>query len=126
MNEQLIFIGGVFNFGFAVFHLLFWKLFDWKTELASLNFINRNVMQIMNLCLTLVFFIFAYISIFHTSELLSTGLGFTLILSISIFWFLRAIEQVIFFRLSKPISWVLFILFLIGGLLYGVPALNFA
>jgi len=125
MNEQFIFIGGVFNIGFGIFHLLFWKIFKWKTDLKSLSFINRNVIQVLNLCLTFVFFLFAYLSIFHSSEMIRTNLGSTLIWGISIFWFLRAIEQVLFFTLRKPISWVLFVLFLIGGILYGVPAIKF-
>jgi len=125
MNEQLLFTGGIFNLGFGIFHLFFWKLFDWKNDLASLSFINRNVMQVLNLCLAFVFFVFAYISVFHSSEMLTTGLGSALIFAISIFWFLRAIEQIIFFTLRKPISWILFILFLLGGASYGALAIKF-
>jgi len=125
MNEQLLFTGGIFNLGFGIFHLFFWKLFDWKNDLASLSFINRNVMQVLNLCLAFVFFVFAYISVFHSSEMLTTGLGSALIFAISIFWFLRAIEQIIFFTLRKPISWILFILFPLGGASYGALAIKF-
>jgi len=35
---KLIFIGGIFNLLFAVFHLFFWKLFNWKDELKSIKF----------------------------------------------------------------------------------------
>jgi len=119
--ESIVMLGGIFNVAFAVFHVLFWRLFDWKRDLASLSFINRQVMQILNLCLTFVFLIFAYISFFHTTELLGTGLGRALLVLISVFWFLRAVEQAIFFQLKRRRSVAFFVAFLVGGLLYGYP-----
>lgn len=118
---KLIFIGGIFNLLFVIFHLLFWKLFNWKDELKNINFINQNIMQVLNLCLMFVFLIFSYVSIFHTDEMLNTGLGFSLTLGIGIFWFLRSLEQVIFFKLKTLISRILLILFIIGTVLYGIP-----
>ncbi len=118
---KLIFIGGIFNLLFAVFHLFFWKLFNWKDELKSISFINRNIMQVLNLCLAFVFIIFFYISIFHTDEMLNTDLGLSLTLCISVFWFLRSLEQILFFKLKTAISWILLILFVAGTLLYGLP-----
>jgi len=64
--------GGVFNLAFAAFHVLFWRLFDWDRDLATLNAINRAVMQILNLCLTFIFLAFAYLSFEHAEELLGT------------------------------------------------------
>lgn len=119
--ETAVVLGGIFNIAFAVFHVIFWRLFHWKRDLASLSFINRQVMQILNLCLIFAFLIFAYISLFHTAELLDTSLGRALLLLISVFWVLRAIEQVVFFRLRRALSAAFFVIFLIGALLYGYP-----
>jgi hypothetical protein len=119
--ETSIMLGGIFNVAFAVFHIFFWHLFDWKRDLASLSFINRQVMQILNLCLMFAFLMFAYVSLFHTAELLGTGLGRSLLLLISVFWFLRAAEQAIFFRLKHALSVGFFVAFLVGGLLYAYP-----
>src|SRR3990170_5730304 len=116
--ESLIIIGGLYNVAFTIFHLLFWKIFKWKKDLASLSIINRGVMQILNLCLTFVFLIFGYISIFHTKELISTSLGVSLLLLISVFWALRAIEQVVFFGLKNKVSLIFFIIFLTGFVIY--------
>lgn len=118
---KLIFVGGIFNLLFAVFHLFFWKLFNWKDELKSISFINQNIMQVLNLCLAFVFIIFSYISIFHKDEMLNTDLGISLTLCISVFWLLRSLEQIIFFKLKTAISWILLILFIAGTLLYGLP-----
>jgi hypothetical protein len=120
-SETLIVIGGLYNLVLAVFHLLFWKLFNWKRDLATLTPLNRAVVQILNLCLTFVFLVFAYISYFHANELLHSKLGRSLLALIATFWFLRAIEQIIFFGLRRKASIAFLILFLIGTGLYSVP-----
>ena len=114
----LVKVGGIYNLGFAVFHLFFWKFFHWKEDLASLTPINRAVMQILNLCLTFVFLLFGYLSLFCTPELLAGNLGRTLLIGIAIFWFLRMIEQVIFFGLRSKLSVAFTVMFLFGALLY--------
>ena len=115
--------GGVLTAAFAVFHLFFWKLFRWKLDLAKLSSVNRAIVQILNLCLTFTFVIFAYLSLAHTAELLATNLGRSLLFLIAVFWYLRAVEQAVFFGLRKPVSVLLFVIFLIGGSLYAMPLL---
>ena len=123
-SESLLAAGGILTAAFAVFHLGFWKLFRWKTDLAKLTALNRAVMQVLNLCLTFAFVIFAYISFAHASELLDTGLGKSLLLLIAVFWYLRAIEQIWFFGLRKPLSVVFFVVFIAGGSLYAAALLG--
>jgi len=137
MSESLIIFGGFFHLGFVVFHLFFWRLFKWKParrseyfsaleggkDLSSLNFINRAVMQILNLCLIFVFLAAGLISIFYAHDLISTSLGKVLIISISVFWFIRLIEQIIFFGLKKKLSVILSALFALGSIVYIVPIL---
>jgi hypothetical protein len=121
LSEVMILIGGFYNLGFAIFHLMFWRLFRWKRDLSSLTFINRSVMQILNLCLTFVFLLMAYISFFNTSELIQTNLGKALLVGFSLFWFLRMIEQIIFFRIRNLISIALTLVFLFGCVIYLIP-----
>ena len=120
-SEIIILIGGIYNLGFAIFHLLFWRLFQWKKDLSKLTFINRSVTQILNLCLTFVFLLMAYLSFFYVSELRQTNLGKTLLIGFSLFWLLRMIEQVIFFGMRNSISIVLTIIFLLGSVIYLIP-----
>lgn len=124
LSETLLFVGGIFNLGFVVFHLMFWRLFRWKQDLALLTVINRSVMQILNLCLTFVFLVMAYVSFFHVPELVSTNLGRTLLVAFSTFWFLRMIEQVVFFGIKNRVSLALTLIFLLGSAMYLVPALR--
>ena len=121
--ETLIKLGGIYNIVLVVFHLLFWRVFNWGDDLRSLTFLNRAIMQVVNLSLTFVFVIFAYISLMHSTELLTTHLGKSLLMSITVFWFFRAILQPMFFKLKHWGSVAFMFFFLAGGVLYGIPAI---
>ena len=121
MNETLIQLGGVYNILLVIFHLMFWRIFNWKRELKRVTPINSAIMQVLNICLTLCFVIFAHISLLYTSELLLTNLGYFLLISMSLFWLIRALLQIIFFKLQTWVSWVFLLYFLIGSALYGIP-----
>jgi hypothetical protein len=116
--------GSIYHLGLITFHLMFWKIFNWKEDLSSLSFINRPVMQILNLSLTFVFFIFAYITLFHSTELITTSLGNTLLGFISVFWLFRALEQIWFFGWKNRISLLFFVLFMVGCIIYLLPLLK--
>lgn len=120
-NHAVILLGGFYNIGFALFHLMFWKIFGWKTELSKLRRIHRSVMQVLNLCLTFCFIFFGYISIFQAEEMIASGLGRTLLLFISLFWLVRAVEQIVFFDFKNLTSIAMTILFLLGSCLYAYP-----
>ena len=123
-THALIKAGVIYNLALVVFHLLFWKLFNWQDELRSLSVLNRATMQVMNLSLVVVFVMFAYLSLVHTDQLYSTTLGRALLLSIAVFFMLRAALQVVFFRLQHWISYAFLVYFIAGGLLYGIPAIS--
>ena len=123
-SENIIFMGGIYNLGFVVFHIFFWKIFKWNISLRKLNSIDKSTIQVLNISLTLVFLIFAYISIFYSKELVSTNLGKSLLLLISLFWFARAVQQIYFYRLKNKLSILLFIVFICGGLIYLYPVLR--
>lgn len=105
---------------FALFHLAFWKLFDWKRELPKLSSVNRGVMQVLNLRLTYVFLVIAFISFFFADDLLTTNLGNVILGAISLFALMRAIEQPIFWKFDK-ISVAFFVIFLLGAGIFAVP-----
>ena len=119
----LIKAGGLFNIALVIFHLLFWRLFGWHDDLRKLTTINRAIMPVLNLSLVFVFVMFAWLSLVHTFELQHTTLGRSVLLSISVFFFLRGLWQVIYFRLLHWVSYAFLVFFLTGGVLYGIPAL---
>ncbi len=124
MDEVLIKIGGIFNLGIAIFHLFFWRLFHWKKDLARITAVNSAIMQVMNLCLAFVFIVAAYISIFYSFELISTNLGRTILIAISVFWFIRFIEQIVFFGIKNRGSIAFAFLSIIGCIIYLIPLLS--
>jgi hypothetical protein len=124
MNEALIIAGGVYTVVLVIFHMLFWRIFKWPETLESLNYVNKATMQVLNISITFIFFIFAYVSFAHTQELLNTGLGNSLLVLISCLWLFRAAQQVVFYKLKHKVSVGLTILFLLGAFLYGMPVIT--
>ncbi len=120
--ETLIKAGGFFNIGLVMFHLAFWRLFNWDEDLKKISFLNRTVMQVLNISLIFAFVIFSYISLAHTKELVSTPLGHSLVMLMALFWLARSIQQIVFFKLRRPLSVVFLLIFMTGCLLYAIPA----
>lgn len=118
--KTIVQIGGVYVLAFAVFHIAFWKLFDWKNELPKLKSVNRGIMQVLNIRLTYVFIVVGFISLFLTDELLTTTLGRVILGAVSLFALMRAIEQLIFWRIETR-GLVMFVVILVGAVIYGVP-----
>lgn len=121
IEENLLIIGGILHLGFAVLHLFFWRIFHWDVELAWLSKVNRQGMQILNLCLIFVFLVMAYVSFFHPRDMIGTPLGKTLLVAFSLFWLLRTFEQVVFFGLRTAPSIAFTFLFLTVGVIYLLP-----
>ena len=120
--ESLIRIGGIYNIGLILFHLSFWRIFSWNEELDRVSFLNRAVMQVLNISLMFAFAIFAYISLVHTNELIHSPLGNSLLVLMALFWLARSVQQIVFYKLRHWLSWLFLLLFMTGFLLYAIPA----
>jgi len=101
--ETLIIAGGFYNIGLVVFHLLFWRIFNWDSDLRDVSALNSAIMQVLNISLILVFAIFSYVSLVYTTELLTSDLGRTLLILMALFWLARSIQQIVFFKLHHPV-----------------------
>lgn len=123
MNEILVILGGVYTVLLIIFHVMFWRIFKWPETLMSLSVINRSTMQVLNISITFIFFIFAYLSFVHTHDLLNSRLGQSVLSLIACFWLFRAGQQVVFYKLKSRVSLGLTLCFLIGALLYGIPVI---
>jgi len=124
MNEKLIIAGGIFNLALIIFHLMFWRIFKWPETISSLSFTNKATIQVLNISITFIFFIFSYISFAHTQELITTPLGNSLLVLMSILWLFRALQQIWFYKLKHIASIGLTIFFIIGAALYGIPVIT--
>jgi len=115
----LVIIGGINLILWGLFHLTFWRALDWKNELAKLTEINSNVMQMLNIAVTVTFVAFGLVMVFYRSEVANTALGRALLISFAIFWLARLIGEIAFPGGSIGLGIVLFLCVLI----YLIPAI---
>lgn len=110
----IIKLAALFNFVFGVFHLFFWKLLKWEDQLKRVSLVNKAVVQTLNICLTFIFLLIAYIFFFHSDEILTTSIGRVLLLGMALFWSVRVVAQLYFFNLKERIHQFLLLIFVCG------------
>jgi|APTNR8051073442_1049403.scaffolds.fasta_scaffold00575_2 hypothetical protein len=118
-DSILLFLCGLHSFALVIFHLFFWKILRWKTELAKLGVINRGVMQIMNVQL-IALFIAVGVACFYFGGTLNDGaVGRFFLGAIAVFWLLRLVQQFIFLKQDHWVMHVLSGAFALGAVLFG-------
>ena len=118
----IIYLGGLYNLAFALFHIGFWKMLKWNEALEKLDLMNRAVMQTLNVHLIYYLFFVTFACIAFPVELMNTKLGNAFLLSCSLFWLLRIVNQFIFFETNGFVSVLSsVIMFGIGVVLFALP-----
>lgn len=120
---HIIYICGIYNMLFALFHLFFWKIFKWETELKKLHFSNKAIMQILNIRITYVFLFMSFIYFYCAKEIVTSELGYVIIVGMGVFWLGRTIEQFVFFNFRSKRVNMLTIVFLLGTIIHFLPLL---
>lgn len=115
-----IFAAGVFNLALAIFHLSFWRLFNWPKSLSESGAVNRSVTQILNLAVTYLFLLSALVCFMFPSDLAATAFGRFWLAAMAVFWAARALIQPSFFGLRHPVSLALFGVFILGAIIHGI------
>ena len=123
MSKALLIAGGILNALFAVFHLALPSLAQWQNTLSTISTDSQAVMYTLNLAVALVLLVFGYVSLFHRRDLLTTNLGKALAISIALFWLVRAVAEILYFRIGVDGSWVGVLVFGAIGFLYLIPLL---
>ncbi|TGN14615.1 hypothetical protein [Leptospira ilyithenensis] len=109
-----------YHIGFAIFHIFFWKIFSWKKSLQKINIADKAILQILNLCLILVFFFFASLMYWIPTEVLESNFGLLIVGFILLFWALRFIYQFIFLPQNNRLVLGLNLIFFLGILIHSV------
>jgi hypothetical protein len=124
MNKNLLIIGGILNLFASIFHAMFWKLYGWPENLLCLSHDDQARIQVLTILLMLVFAFFAYVSLFHRKAMLSTSLGRRIAWFIVIFYFVRMVNQLVFWDafLAKSILIMAGCIILI--LIYIIPLIS--
>ncbi|AVF49138.1 hypothetical protein CMT89_04920 [Elizabethkingia anophelis] len=119
--KSIIYICGIYNLLFALFHLGFWKIFRWNKDLNKMSFANKGIMQILNIQIVYYFLFVSLICFIYPNELLNKQLGRIFLTGNSLFWLIRTIQQFIFLRAKHYIIHILTIIFIFGTILFALP-----
>ncbi|HTA83795.1 MAG TPA: hypothetical protein VK783_12695 [Bacteroidia bacterium] len=77
----------------SAIHLPFPTYFKWKTELQSLNLMNKQMMYVHTFFVVLIIVLMALLCIFCSHDLLYTHLGRQIGFGLFIFWGIRLVFQ---------------------------------
>lgn len=133
MDEIAIKIGGILSAIVGIGHCFFYRWFGWNEDFEKTRLITAKVLYTIHLFLTPMFFFFSYASFFHTEELAGgTSLGTAMTAFYALFWFLRALWQIVYFRPSKirgfekllPLHYFLIVHIVSLWLAYSFPLLS--
>lgn len=119
MSGLLVMACGLHSLLLGLFHLAFWRLFDWPRSLQSTTPANRAIIQILNLRLAWVFFAVAAACLLLPEETTGTLLGRGLLGFMCLFWIGRTFEQFVFLRINRTMVHVLSAVFALGAALFG-------
>lgn len=86
----------------ALVHAIFPRYFGWKTELASLSLINRQLMYVHTFFIALTVLLTGVLCVTSAHELVHTPLGQVISTGMFIFWFFRLLFQ---FFVYSPKLW---------------------
>ncbi len=118
---MLVAAGGL-DLAFALFHLAFWRLFDWPGRLAPAGRLNAAITQTLNAMLAFVFCAYGAALIWQS---LNTGAGSWLLpLAGALFWLLRLALQFVWFDLRPFASRAITAIFALAAVLHAVAALG--
>ncbi|MBK8845489.1 MAG: hypothetical protein IPO27_02585 [Bacteroidetes bacterium] len=93
MEIQIKITGGLL-IALALIHVIFPSYFKWKTELASLSIMNRQMMYIHSLFIAITVLLMGLLCLTSATELYSTALGKRISLGLMLFWGLRMTLQI--------------------------------
>lgn len=94
---------GIILMGISFMHVGFPVYFKWKSELKSLNLINRQMMQTHTFFIALSVGMIGFLCYFKGSALVTEPLGHFLAKGLMIFWLIRMFFQ--FFVYSPKLWW---------------------
>lgn len=118
MKTAVILAAGVFDLAIAVFHILFWRLFNWPESLAGSGKLNMAITQTLNIMLTYVFVVYGLAILMQgaaaSPALLLPGVGFGA---------LRVFLQFRLFGVRRPASAVFTAAAMLGTVLHLIPTL---
>jgi hypothetical protein len=116
----LLYLCGIYNIILVVFHLLFWKIFNWRITLEKGTKASKALIQIMNIQLIYLFIVMSFVYLFYTKELIQSEIGNTVLFGYAGFWIVRFLQQFVFLKQKGKFVIGLTVLFFVGAVLHSV------
>lgn len=112
-NKTILTGGSVILLLLAVFHMGFWNLFDWNSQLALLSPDNRAIVQMMAVCTICYLLSMSVILFVCRTEITDSRVGRLLLLSLSLFFAVRFVLEFMFPGGDFALACLLFFLVLL-------------
>lgn len=122
-KTTLLYLCGFYNIVLVVFHIGFWKIFNWKKTLVQGTKANAIATQIMNIQLIYLFFFMAILFFVFPNKLLHSEIGNFMLLGYAGLWIILFIQQFIFLKMKGAFVTKLTLVFFIGAILHILPIL---
>ncbi len=108
MRKAILYTGGVLNILLALFHILFWKMLNWKEELPKLSVDNQGVLQVSNIIMIALLLYFSMMSFAMVKHERLDFFGKSVVLLISGFYAMRVILGYPFFgfNMEEMFIWI--------------------
>jgi len=125
MKTQIILlrIAGIVSLLFMLFHLAFYKMFQWDTALNCLSKIDRSIMLTYHYISILITGFMGIIPLFQTKGLLNISLKYSILSMFSLFYMIRIITEFTLFGISKT-SPVIITMCAIPMIFYSIPIVH--
>lgn len=86
----------------GLLHIIFPKYFKWKTELAPLSLINRQLMEVHTFFIALVVILMGILCLTTTIDDWKSPMGRLIAIGLSAFWIIRLLVQFLYY---SPALW---------------------
>ena len=86
----------------GLMHVAFPRRFNWKTEMAALSLLNRQMMYVHTFFISLSLLLMGWLCVASAAELHTTPLGRRISLGMFVFWLARLFCQ---FFVYSPVLW---------------------
>ena len=108
MRKALLYFSGIITLCFAMFHLYFWKLFNWQADLTKLSPPNSGIIQMLNVVSVYTLLFAAIISFYLARVKAFLLLEKAMIIFIAGYYLLRIIFGFPFFGYSvqELVIWI--------------------
>ena len=98
----------IYDLGFVLFHLTFWRWLKWPQSLGNCGRLNQSITQTLNVMLSYVLFVYGVSLGLVAAQILGP-----LALAGSGFWLLRTVAQPVLFAGTLS-SWIMVAVFALG------------